>query len=369
MISEPLISKIKSLRNISQKVINENLSIHEIQILTNFYKSDIEQILYFIRNNDNKFIRLHCDCGAKIKLVSLKKAKLRNKIPYCCISCANKSTEAKEKSKKTIQEKYGVDSPMQSKMIRNNHRKSMLEKYGVESPLQSEEIKRKSIETWNTNKENKIEKKLKNQFPYIDRNVTKFIQQTYNIDNPLPIKDKEELFQISGYKTRDGFRHFLNIRKIPYEVAGKCSSSYELEISSHLQKKDIDIKQNDKLTLNGLELDIYIPEKKLAIEFNGDYWHSVEKKSIDYHLNKTNLCESKGIRLIHIWESEWLNDRKYIKYILDCYLNNKIPNYKCYDKLSRDYFQVLDFPNKEIISPTLTKSGEHNVYKTGYIKL
>ena len=63
---------------------------------------------------------------------------------------------------------------------------------------------------------------------------------------------------------------------------------------------------NLRRVINPLELDIYIPEKKLAIEFNGNFYHSINSgKSFDYHLNKTLLCQKKGIRLIHIFEYEW----------------------------------------------------------------
>ena len=54
------------------------------------------------------------------------------------------------------------------------------------------------------------------------------------------------------------------------------------------------------------QLDFYIPKKNLAIEFNGDYWHSTNAgKDKNYHLNKTQLCQEKSIRLIHIFEYEW----------------------------------------------------------------
>ena len=46
---------------------------------------------------------------------------------------------------------------------------------------------------------------------------------------------------------------------------------------------------NSKKIIEPLELDIYLPELKLAFEFNGTYWHSEEKKSPDYHLKKTEL--------------------------------------------------------------------------------
>jgi len=59
------------------------------------------------------------------------------------------------------------------------------------------------------------------------------------------------------------------------------------------------------------ELDIYVPDEKLAIEYNGTYWHSEQFKSDSYyHQRKTLMCIDKGIRLIHIFEYEWLDDDK-----------------------------------------------------------
>lgn len=62
------------------------------------------------------------------------------------------------------------------------------------------------------------------------------------------------------------------------------------------------------------ELDIYVPCKKVAIEFNGIRWHSIENETtIDYHLYKTQQCEDAGVKLIHIWEDEWKNNEPSIK--------------------------------------------------------
>jgi hypothetical protein len=62
-----------------------------------------------------------------------------------------------------------------------------------------------------------------------------------------------------------------------------------------------------------MELDIYIPEKKLAIEFDGLYWHNDNIVKPNYHLNKTELCEKQGIKLIHIFENEWLTKQDIVK--------------------------------------------------------
>ena len=63
--------------------------------------------------------------------------------------------------------------------------------------------------------------------------------------------------------------------------------------------------------------DIYIPEKKIAIEYDGVYWHSERMKpDRKYHLNKTNLCEEQGVQLLHIFESEWLNKPDIVKSVI-----------------------------------------------------
>lgn len=73
------------------------------------------------------------------------------------------------------------------------------------------------------------------------------------------------------------------------------------------------------------ELDIYIPEKKIAIEFNGTYWHSTEYKYKNYHQQKTIACAKQGIRLIHVFEYEWDTEflREKIKNLLANAISNK----------------------------------------------
>ena len=62
------------------------------------------------------------------------------------------------------------------------------------------------------------------------------------------------------------------------------------------------------------ELDIFIPAKKLAIEYDGLYWHSIDSKGQkDYHVNKTNNCEKHGIQLIHVFENEWIFKQDIVK--------------------------------------------------------
>ena len=67
---------------------------------------------------------------------------------------------------------------------------------------------------------------------------------------------------------------------------------------------------NTKKIITPYELDIYIPEKQLAIEFNGNYYHTTNNIDKKAHYNKSKLCEERGIRLIHIFEYEWDDERQ-----------------------------------------------------------
>lgn len=82
-------------------------------------------------------------------------------------------------------------------------------------------------------------------------------------------------------------------------------SADEYEIINFLQKHNITVNSNRKI-LNGKEIDIFIPEKNIGIEYNGVLWHS-EKfgKYKNYHLDKTIECERQGVRLIQIFEDEY----------------------------------------------------------------
>ena len=78
--------------------------------------------------------------------------------------------------------------------------------------------------------------------------------------------------------------------------------------------------RNSHNIITPLELDLYYPEKKIAIEFNGDYWHDENHKPINYHYNKFKMCYDKGITLVSIFESEWHSKELVIKqYLIDLF--------------------------------------------------
>lgn len=113
---------------------------------------------------------------------------------------------------------------------------------------------------------------------------------------------------------------------------------------------DRELLTNQEIGKKKRKLDIYLPELNIAIELDNLYRHSEKgsghKCDRNYHLDKTRACQEKGIRLIHIFEDEWVNKPKIVKakirHILG--LNNKqsIPARKCWvneiDSIRRNKF-------------------------------
>ena len=94
------------------------------------------------------------------------------------------------------------------------------------------------------------------------------------------------------------------------------ASTKEKEISEFLTSIGVENITNDRKVLDGHELDIYVPKCNVAVEFDGIFWHNELYKGERYHLDKTNKCNEKGIRLIHIFEDEWIYKKEIWKSML-----------------------------------------------------
>ncbi len=82
-----------------------------------------------------------------------------------------------------------------------------------------------------------------------------------------------------------------------------------------------EILENTRKFIGGKELDIYLPELKLAFEYNGEYWHKIhEEKEPGYHENKQKACEENGVKLIEIWENDWKKNNQQIKDLISKHL-------------------------------------------------
>ena len=121
--------------------------------------------------------------------------------------------------------------------------------------------------------------------------------------------------------------------------------------------------ENDRSVLNGKELDIYLPDKCLAFEFDGLFWHSEYTKENNYHLKKTEQCEKLGIQLIHIFEDEWRYKAEIVKSRIRGLigLNNRIFARKCLIK-EVPYKDSNNFLNENHIQGNCNSKYRYGLY-------
>ena len=92
----------------------------------------------------------------------------------------------------------------------------------------------------------------------------------------------------------------------------------QLQVANYIESLGFKAVLNDRKLINPLELDIVIPEKNIAIEYCGIYFHSETwgNKDKHYHLNKQQLTNEQGYKLITIFENEWFDKQDIVKSIL-----------------------------------------------------
>lgn len=98
------------------------------------------------------------------------------------------------------------------------------------------------------------------------------------------------------------------------------TSKAELELIKFIES--LGVTYIPRYKLDKVEADIFLPEFNIAIEFNGLYWHSDEKKDEYYHFNKWRHFYDRGIRLIQVYEDEWMYDQEIIKSLIESILFN-----------------------------------------------
>ena len=256
--------------------------------------------------------------------------------------------KSKEKRIQTYLERYGCENPAQNTKIQEKIKQTNLTKYGCEYVSQSKEIKEK-IKHTNLEKygceygvqANEVKEKIKHANDKNHPNIIKY----------LTSKKITEDFLKSQYYSKITIFQFAKDTNIPYSTCIKYIHNYNLEeyfdfnsavsfpendIIEYLKSKGIvNIIQSERTILEGKEIDIYLPDYNVGIEFNGDYWHSETfKENKQYHYTKSMLAASKGVFLYHIFSHEWFDEEKRIR-ILDhldniLHLNeNKIYARKC----------------------------------------
>ena len=231
--------------------------------------------------------------------------------------------------------KYGYENPMQNEKIRKKAELTNLIKYGFTTPLKNENIMKKTkitlmekygVDNVSKSEENKEKVKESHMDTFYDELVNgNRLENAYKVlftrEEYVGSRLYSKKYPFKCNKCSNEFEYNLSNGAIPkcpvcypYVASRPQQEVYEF-IVSVLPSGSVVEQNNRGLLPSGKEVDIYIPEKKFAIEFNGIYWHSQKSggKSKMYHIEKTKECESVGVRCIQIQEDEWEYKREIVK--------------------------------------------------------
>lgn len=244
-----------------------------------------------INPESHLIIDAKCDvCGKEVKVQYRRYNQSISRGGY--YTCSSKC--GSQKRKDTCIEKYGCENFVKTDDFKEKSQQTNLKKWGEKHFRQSEK--------WKINNgKNETCKRKNTQFK-------KFL-----LDNPNVVGQTDENFivncQLHGeVEIPKGI--FSNRKIYRTELCAKCNP-----INPNVSGKEILLKkmigelyEGDIVTsykVNRKEIDIFIPELKIGFEFNGLRWHSEKFINKNYHIDKTKLCESNGIRLIHIFEDDF----------------------------------------------------------------
>ena len=231
---------------------------------------------------------------------------------FCSLACKGKSDAVKSSVKGTVLSRYGVSNvaqmPITKETVKNTvltkygkhplsdlkiRESAMLAKYGVKHPMQNPESKKKRART---NRMKLLANILNCGYENIGKDKWRCLEHNFTFITSL--------HGMSG--ARNGCRKCFPARQ----------SKPEIEITAFVSGF-IDVKTRDRTIIKPLELDIVIPTKNVAIEFNGIYWHSTKRlQNNKYHQAKHQACLSKGVSLIQIFEDEWCSKPDIVKSLI-----------------------------------------------------
>ena len=216
-------------------------------------------------------------------------------------------------NKKTCQEKYGVDNVWQTTWCKEKIKQTTLAHFGVEYFSQSDDFKDK------INYSATI--KLKNEHIINDVDI---YAEKHNLIREFILIEKYGIGWRKYFKPKIYIYKHKNLVDKKYELLAKDYFEFKQnnKSRSYCEKEIIDfiktfydksILTNKRTIIKPYELDIYLPDIKVAIEENDIFWHTKNPYSrvtnYDiYHNDKLKLCEKNGILLYIINRDDWLNN-------------------------------------------------------------
>lgn len=97
---------------------------------------------------------------------------------------------------------------------------------------------------------------------------------------------------------------------------GRAGSKGETEVFNYVKSLGFTPVKSAKIPNTNFEIDVFVPELNLGIEYHGLYWHSSKFTGRSDHEQKHLLAKAAGIRLIQIFSDEWHNRKQACKYLI-----------------------------------------------------
>lgn len=228
--------------------------------------------------------------------------------------------EQQHKRKQTCMRKYGVEHHMQSAQCLDKQLLTNQERYGVNRPLQNQSIAKKSAQT---QRQHTTEQRAQKEQRKIETLITRYAVSAPSRRGLDPVTlaildDGHSFCEFAKSHTREEMCQKLNIHPHTVYLYSKRYSAEHLFVKPRISSFEKSVREyvaqyqgavySDRAVLAGRELDIFVPSLNLAIECSGLYWHSelASGKTRNYHAEKYQQCQKQQIRLITIWEDQWL---------------------------------------------------------------
>lgn len=107
------------------------------------------------------------------------------------------------------------------------------------------------------------------------------------------------------------------------------SSAGEAEVADWVTSQGFSVERNRRDIIGGFEIDIFIPERAIGIEYHGAYWHcDTRMQHPRIHERKVAAAETAGIRLLTVWDFDWSDNRDLVeRYLLTQLGASSAPRY------------------------------------------
>jgi hypothetical protein len=229
---------------------------------------------------------------------------------FCSVSCAFFGADKHQKKIHSLQKNEGISNVFQREQVISSIKKKMTpdrraeaskkgkmtlrEKYQVDFAFQFPSAQQRALE-------------IKQQ-RWVQRVVKPFVGSDYFFED-LP-KNSTEIIDIKHACGRVFQGSFSNGRP---PVCPRCytRSIGQEEVTDFIESLGFSVKRNDRTTIPPAEIDILV--NGLAVEYNGDYWHSAKFHDAGYLKQKHGRLAEAGLRLFIIQENQWQGKKEIVK--------------------------------------------------------